>query len=228
MFEVRYTRRVPSRIVVQAEALAWLSANPAPAHASVITSLPDVSELPRVTFDEWRTWFIEAAGRVMRWVPSGGVSIFYQSDIRHAGVWVDKGYLVQRAAEEAGASLIWHKVVCRKEAGTPSLGRPSYSHMLCLARADARPIIQKIARPDVLPEMGFMSWSKAMGVNACRLACEFLRDETETRVVVDPFCGRGTVLSIANELGLDAIGIDLSSRCCSASRRGLRIREGEC
>lgn len=193
-----------------------------------MTSLPDVSELPRVSLGAWREWFASAAGRVMQWVPQDGVSIFYQSDIRHGGAWIDKGYLVQRAAEEVGATLLWHKVVCRKPAGTPSLGRPSYSHMLCFTMGDARTFVQKVARADVLPELGFMSWSKAMGTHACRLACEFLLEETPTRVVVDPFCGRGTVLSIANELGFDAIGIDLSSRCCSAARRGIRIPEGEC
>lgn len=64
-----------------------------------------------------------------------------------------------------------------------------------------------------------MPWSKAMGVEACRLACRYLLDETDTRVVVDPFCGHGTVLAVANALGLDAIGVDRSARQCRAARR---------
>jgi DNA modification methylase len=43
--------------------------------------------------------------------------------------------------------------------------------------------------------------------------------ETSTRVVVDPFCGSGTLLAVANALGLDAIGVDRSARACSAARR---------
>ena len=57
-----------------------------------------------------------------------------------------------------------------------------------------------------------------MGVEACRVACRFLREETATRVVVDPFCGHGTVIAVANLLGLDAIGVDRSRKCCRAAR----------
>ena len=35
-----------------------------------------------------------------------------------------------------------------------------------------------------------------MGVTACEVACRYLADETETRTIVDPFCGRGTVLAV--------------------------------
>ena len=63
-----------------------------------------------------------------------------------------------------------------------------------------------------------MTWSRATGVEACRVACQYLLDETPTRVVVDPFCGRGTVLAVANALGLDALGIDLAARRCRAAR----------
>jgi len=63
-----------------------------------------------------------------------------------------------------------------------------------------------------------MPWSRAMGVDACRLACRFLVENTSTRVVVDPFCGKGTVLAVANETGLDAIGVELSAKRCSAAR----------
>ena len=58
-----------------------------------------------------------------------------------------------------------------------------------------------------------------MGVEACRIACRYLRDETETKLVVDPFCGHGTVLAVANMLGLDALGVDLSARRCRAARK---------
>jgi tRNA G10 N-methylase Trm11 len=42
--------------------------------------------------------------------------------------------------------------------------------------------------------------------------------ETATRTIVDPFCGYGTVLAVANALGLDAIGVDLSTRMCKKAR----------
>lgn len=202
------------RTVVNADALAFMAAHAAPAHSSVVTSLPDVSELS-LSLGDWKTWFVAAAQRVMRWVPANGVAIFFQSDIRHAGVWVDKGYLIQRAAEEVGATLRWHRIVCRKAPGTRSLGRPSYSHLICVGMTSHK---DSKLLPDVLPDAGEMPWSRAMGVGACRLACEYLRNETDTETVVDPFCGKGTLLAVANAMGLHAIGVELSKKRCRAAR----------
>lgn len=207
---------MPTRAVHQTEALAWLEGNPAPAGASVVTSLPDVSELPGASLEQWRAWFVDAARRVLRWLPAGGVAIFYQSDIRYRGAWIDKGYLVMRAAEHEGASVLWHKIVCRAPPGTVALGRPSYSRMIALAAAPRAP--RGRPGPDVLPDAGAMSWSRAMGTTACEVACRFLADETDTRVIVDPFCGRGTVLAVANSMGFDAVGLELSAKRCRAAR----------
>lgn len=205
-----------ARTIVQGEALAWMSENEAPTDASVVTSLPDVSERSDLDFDGWKEWFVLAARRVVAWTPRRGVAIFFQSDIRHGETLVDKSHLVMRAAEAEGASLLWHKIVCRRRPGTISFGRPSWSHMLCVAR-ETRPT-PKRPGPDVLPDAGFMPWSRAMGVAACEVACEYLRDEVLARVVVDPFCGRGTVLAVANAMGLDAIGVELSAKRCRAAR----------
>lgn len=207
----------PSRRIIQAEALAWMAENPAPAGSSVITSLPDVSELPERGFPGWKLWFETAARAVLRWVPEPGLVIFFQSDIRHGGAWLDKGYLVQRAAEAEARTLLWHKIVCRVAPGTVTHGRASYSHLLCFSHAP-RPSITHPG-PDVLPDAGHKPWSKAMGVNACRLACRFLREETETRIVVDPFCGHGTVLAVANHYGFEALGVEISTRKVRAARR---------
>src|SRR5690606_34909971 len=123
-----------SRVVICGDAMPWLLEHTPMAGASFITSLPDVSAFPRSTLDEWKRWFMDAARRVIDATCPTGVSIFYQTDIKRAGVWVDKGYLCQRAAEDAGASLRWHKIVCRKPAGEPVFGRPGYSHLLCFAK----------------------------------------------------------------------------------------------
>ena len=184
--------------------------------ASLVTSLPDVSELPALSLEGWRAWFVTAARRVLQSCPDEGVAIFLQTDVKKEGTWVDKGYLVQRAAELEGHALLWHKVVCRKPPGTVTWGRPSYSHLLCFSREVRVDLARCTA--DVLPEAGLMTWSKAMGVEACRLACRFVLDETRTRTVVDPFCGRGTVLAVANALGLDAVGVEIARKRAKQSR----------
>jgi hypothetical protein len=206
----------PGRVVHHGDALAWLSEQGRLSAASVVTSLPDWSELPRLDFSAWRAWFEDAAVATMHGVPDEGVAIFFQSDIRRAGVWIDKGALVSRAAERAGMHQLFHKIVCREPAGTLTFGRASYSHMLGFARVPRPP--RGIAAADVLPVAGFMPGKKSMGTQACAVACRFILDETTTRTVVDPFCGWGTVLAVANALGMAAIGVDLSARMCGRAR----------
>jgi hypothetical protein len=206
----------PSRVVHHADAIEWLRATGRIAGASVITSLPDVSEIPGLSLEAWKRWFTDAATLAMRSVPDEGVAIFFQSDIRKAGVWIDKGHLVARGAEEAGLGLLFHRIVCRQPPGTPSFGRATYAHLLGFGRVP-RPS-QRTPAADVLPDGGFKPGMKAMGVNACVAACRFVLDETPTRKVVDPFCGFGTVLAVANALGMDAVGVDLSERMCRKAR----------
>jgi hypothetical protein len=217
---VNAVRPEPRRTVFRADALAWLAEHAAEPQTSVITSLPDVSELPEYDFDRWRAWFVGAAEAVLRWVPDDGVTIFYQTDVLSRGVWVDKGFLVLSAAQASGHHLVWHKIVCRAAPGSVSPGRPGYSHLLCFAR-EPRPAF-RTPLPDVLPDAGFETSRKAMGVAACALAVRFVRAETTTRTVVDPFCGRGTTLAVANALGFDAIGVDRNANCCRAAR-GLEV-----
>jgi hypothetical protein len=184
--------------------------------ASVITSLPDISELPRLRFEGWCHWFEDAAAAVMRSVPTTGVAIYFQSDILHAGLWIDKSAMVARGAERAGGRLLFHRIVCRQPAGTLSAGRATYSHLLGFAPV-ARPP-RGFPRADVIPDAGFMPGKKAMGVRACVEACRFVLQETSTRTIVDPFCGWGTVLAVANALGMDAEGVDLSPRMCQRAK----------
>jgi hypothetical protein len=209
----------PARLVIQADALAWLSENAAEPSDAVITSLPDVSELPLLGpgLEGWKRWFVDAAARVMTWTHPGMPSLFFQSDVRYQGKWLDKAFLVQLAAEQVGATLVFHKIVCRKPPGTLTNGRASYSHLLAFTRG--APLVPKKPSADVLPEAGEMPWSRAMGTRACEAACRFLLDETPARRVVDPFCGKGTVLAVANSLGLDALGVELSGKRCRAARK---------
>lgn len=214
---------LPGRSVFHADALPWLRAHAPLRGASVVTSLPDVSEVPALGLEGWQRWFAEAAVATVEAVSDHGAAIFFQSDVRHGGLWIDKGALVIRAAESAGARLLFHKIVCRKPPGTVTIGRASYSHLLGFARV-LRPSLRSCTA-DVLADAGFMPGRKSMGVAACVDACRFVLAETTTRTIVDPFCGYGTVLAVANALGLDAIGVDLSARMCRRAQT-LRVELG--
>ncbi|HEY0713120.1 MAG TPA: SAM-dependent methyltransferase [Polyangia bacterium] len=205
----------PRRDVHAGDALTWLRAHAPLARCSVITSLPDWSELPTLTLAAWKTWFEEAAFAVISAVPADGIAVFFQSDIRSDGAWIDKGHLVTRAAERAGMVTWFHHIVCRKPPGTAGAGRASYAHLLGFGAHPPRVVFPTA---DVMPDGGARPGTKAMGTKACLAALEIIARATPTRTIVDPFCGFGTVLAVANARGFDAVGVDLSVRMCRKAR----------
>lgn len=199
----------PLRTVHCTDGLQWLADHPLGDGHAVLTSLPDSSELRRLSFAEWERWFVEAAAQCLRAVPERSAAIFFQTDVKRDGRWIDKGFLLQRGAVAAEVPLLWHKIVCRAPAGTATRGRPGYAHLLCFSRGLRDEADD--ASADVLPQLGAMTWPKAIGLAAAELAVAWLQRHASARVVVDPFCGIGTVLAVANRHGLDAIGIDIAA-----------------
>lgn len=206
----------PRREVLCGDGVAWLARGPLPPGHALVTSLPDHSELPRLGVEGWRRWFVETAALACRAVADDAVAVFYQTDVKHDGRWIDKAHLVSCGADLAGAHLLWHKVVCRAPPGTTTFGRPAYAHLLCLSRGLR--LEPGRSSPDVLPRLGEMTWARAMGREACELVARFLVAHTTCRTVVDPFCGVGTMLAVANAHGLDAVGVELSSKRAGRAR----------
>ena len=213
------TTQPPNRIVHQGDGIAFL-AERLPADHAIFTSLPDHSELPELGVEGWRTWFIDTVALACRAVADDAVAVFYQTDVKHDGRWVDKGHLVLCGADAAGSHALWHKVVCRVPPGTTTFGRPAYAHLLCVSRQ--RRLAPGASTPDVLPALGAMSWSRAMGAAACEAAVAFIAS-TGARAVVDPFCGQGSALAAANAHGLDAIGVELSRRRAAKARSATHL-----
>ena len=206
----------PSRVVHQGDGVAWLEAAALGPEHAIVTSMPDHSELPALGFEGWRRWFIDVAELACTRVADEAVTIFFQTDVKHEGCWIDKGFLVSLGAERAGSRLLWHKIACRAPVGTTSFVRPAYAHLLCFSRSLRLATGQ--SSPDVLASVGAMPWARAMGVDACRAVTRFLLDHTACRSVVDPFCGVGTMLAVANAEGLDAVGIELSRKRAERAR----------
>lgn len=204
--------------------MAWLDAHPLPPDHAVVTSLPDLSELPSMRFEGWKRWFSDTAALACARTAPEAVTVFYQTDIKHEGRWIDKARLVDEGADAAGSQLLWHRIVCRVPPGTPTFGRPGYAHLLCYSRGLRLTPAQSAA--DVLPALGAMPWPRAMGAAACEAVCTFLLAHTGCRVVVDPFCGHGTMLAVANARGLAAVGVELSAKRADRARR-LEVRAGE-
>jgi hypothetical protein len=199
------------------DGVAWLGAARLPADHAVVTSLPDLSELPTLGFDGWRRWFVDTVALACRAVADESVAVFYQTDVKHDGRWVDKAFLVGLGVEQAGSALLWHKIVCRVPPGATTFGRPAYAHLLCASRGLR--LAPGQSSPDVLPRLGEMTWARAMGREACEAIVRFLVAHTRCRTVVDPFCGLGTMLAVANAAGLDAIGVERSPRRAERARQ---------
>lgn len=204
------------RFVYSEDAIEWLKSYEENEPASFLGSLPDYSEFHSYTLSEWKEWFFSTAQLILNSTSPDGVSIFFQSDIKHEGVWIDKAFIVQKAAEALGHELLWHKIFCRFPAGTITFGRPSFSHMLCFSK-NIRPDLSK-STADVIPDVGEKTWMRGIGLEASLLASNFVLKQTPTKLLINPFCGEGSVLAAANFVGLNAIGIERSPKRAQKAR----------
>ena len=204
------------RTIHHGDGVAFLAQGELPADHAIVTSLPDASELPELGMARWQRWFVDTVALACRAVADDAVAMFYQTDVKHDGRWVDKGHLVLTGADAAGSHALWHKIVCRVPAGTTTFGRPAYAHLIAVSRTRRLPPGQ--STPDVLPALGAMTWSRAMGAAACEAAVQFAAS-LGARTIVDPFCGHGSVLAVANAHGLAAIGVERSRRRAAKARR---------
>ncbi|MBL0214906.1 MAG: SAM-dependent methyltransferase [Myxococcales bacterium] len=206
---------MPAREVHCGDGVAFLARGRLPDDHAIFTSLPDHSEVPTMGVPVWKQWFIDTVALACKALADDAVAVFYQTDVKYDGRWIDKGHLVLTGADAAGSHALWHKVVCRVPAGMVTFGRPAYAHVICVSRE--RRLAPGASTADVLPALGKMSWSRAMGSAACEVAISFIA-ATGARTVVDPFCGQGTALAMANAHGLDAIGVELSKRRAAKAR----------
>lgn len=209
------------RVVHHGDGIAFLARGRLPDDHAIITSLPDHSELPALGVAGWTRWFVDTVALACRAVADDAVAVFYQTDVKHDGRWIDKGHLVLCGADAADSHALFHKIVCRVPPGTTTFGRPAYAHLIAVSRA--RRLAPGASTPDVLPALGAMTWSRAMGAAACEAAVAFVAS-TGARVVVDPFCGKGSALAAANAHGLAAIGVELSRRRAAAARKATHVR----
>jgi len=205
----------PKREIICADAIAWMQARGRIDGACAVTSLPDVSEIGK-SLPVWRDWFLNAVHLVVESVPADSAALFFQSDIKRSGVWIDKGAMVIRAAEDAGARVLLHKIICRRPPGTLTQGRPGFTHLIAVSKEMKCPDTLPI--PDVIADAGPSLWIRATGLRATAQAVRFARDQVGAKLIFDPFCGVGTIPAVANALGLDALGIELAKKRCEQSR----------
>jgi DNA methylase len=211
---------LPRRLVFCADALEWM-----PRHEgqfAVITSLPDALEAGFTAeqwgrdLERWRGWFIAAARFAMLCAAPEAPAIFYQTDRKADGALISKPRLLQAAAEPIGARLLWHKIALRGRENSVDLFRPSYCHLMAFSQKGS----SGKATADVF-ERGKLLYKNAMGMTAAEVACNHAGKSG--RAILDPFCGQGSVLAIANRLGFDSVGIDLDPEQCEKAARLIAV-----
>jgi hypothetical protein len=186
---------------------------------AIVTSIPEMDEM-KMTFKEYIPFFRNTARRCLEAVKETGYCIFLQTDRKYKG-WVDKSYLITGEAEALGMRLLWHKIALRVEVGKTDLYRPGYSHMLCYSKKG------KIGIPtaDVV-HRGEVTYPNAFGMDAVRHVVGYLKKQG-VKSVVDPFVGSGTVVAIANALGMKAVGVDIDKVQCEKARKLVLSAEAE-
>lgn len=166
-----------------------------------ITSLPDWDETNINNVCLWEEWFIGTVRYILSKLTDDGYAFFYQSDRKYEGKLIDKSYLCNVAARQAGVPLLWHKIAIKREVECIDLFRPTFTHLLLFGKGKPGKAI-----PDLF-YTGKMIYKNAMGLNACKICCDFFRGKTHT--IIDPFCGQGSVLAIANAYGFNSIGVEI-------------------
>ena len=230
------------RTVLLRDALEWmqdLGPEGFPENSCVITSLPDWSEIKKgqnMSLKSYVDWFRRALELLFKSCREGTMIIFFQTDICSGGVWLNKAALICQEADNGRAVLLWHKITFDPAAvNIPRRGGSAdYSHLLCfmvlkdavdprreeVCRDDGRAALSaRCSIPDLIPR-GRKVYAQGMGTEVITQVLEWLcKVQPATEIIVDPFCGRGTVLALANQHGLSALGVDLDAACAKAAQR---------
>ena len=202
--------------IYQADGIEWCRENPNA--GAVVTSLPDPENIifPEGSEYEgqpWR-WFRAAIEASAEATHPNAPLVLRQTDRRDNGT-TSKAALafdVLLNRSDSDWRLLWHKVILQQEPETTNIHRPTYSHLLAFGRSAVGPGSRT---PDVL-RPGDKLYDNGMGLATAERAVEFAGSAHE--MIVDPFCGRGTVPVMADALGYSAIGVDLDPQQVAHAR----------
>jgi len=203
------------KTVICADSLEWLPANRN--QGAVITSLPEAVELGMENLQEYGAWFIRAAHACFSSSTESCPVIFSQTDKRAGGVWLDKAHLLHGVADSLGYRCLWHKIELRDEPGTKNLFRPGYRHLIAFGNGTAVGDAAGNLRSEDVIRKSEVLYEDGIGFAAVEIAVNFCLHYTKK--ILDPFCGRGTVLFVAERKGAEVTGVDISPVQCMASRQ---------
>lgn len=191
------------KVIIEDDAIHWLKSQKDHSLDNVVTGICDLDETD-YSFEKYINFFNHVAELIFQ--KSKGYVIFIQTDRKYKKTWIDKSFLLTDVATDQSYRLMWHKICLLREVNRSDLHRPTYSHVLCYSQH----LGPGESTPDVLP-VSKRLYKNGTPLGAAELAIQFVK-RYNPGVVVDPFVGRGTITSLANKHGLDAIGIDLDPK----------------
>ena len=210
------------RVIVCQDALEWMDTIGS-LPGSVLTGMPDIHEFLGWSDADYSEWVIAAVVKVMETLKEGQIACFHQTDARaNRCDTLSKPFLIMKGVERSGvaASLLWHKVALASPCGHAKVGRPGFTHMMCFFKGTPpNPKVKYQNFPDVI-DRGQLLWPRGMGIIAVMKSIEFIKWAVgDDVVIVDPFCGHGSVPAVANSMGLKSYGVDLSPGCCRKAEK---------
>jgi hypothetical protein len=185
---------------------------------AVCTGIADAAEIG-ATLEQWLDWCRECLGLAMALATPGCPVVMCLTDRKADGQTYSKAEMVFAAGRACGYKLLWHKIAIRKGVGKTDLHRPGYTHMIAMGDATCKP---GSATPDVI-EHGRLIYPNALGLTAAKLCVSYCLQSS--KVVVDPFCGRGTIPAMVSALGGHGIGVDILQSQIALAKQ-LVIRRG--
>ncbi len=178
---------------------------------SVLTSIPDREETD-MSIEEWKHWFCNVVRKIVS--KTNNYAIFYQTNRKVDGGLIDKSYLVNQGISISGGKLLWSKIALCRDVNASDLFRPTFTHILCASKKKG----SGKNKADVI-HRGKMIYKNAMGLNACMFCLDFIKNNSDTKVITDPFCGQGSILAIADKMGFETIGVDILEEQCEKSKK---------
>lgn len=180
---------------------------------AIITSLPDMDEI-NMDIPEWTKWITRACIQLAAALDDDGIIFFYQTNRKHKGYLIDKSWMITNCFYFLGYKKIHEKIVLKQKVNTVSLFRPAHSKIFSFSK--------KLTSGKGVPEVfdtGKMLYKNAMGYNAAKSCVNYIKKHVDTDTILDPFCGQGSVLKIANDMGMNAIGIDILKEQCKLAKK---------
>lgn len=181
---------------------------------SVFTSLPDAEETG-MAMGYWEVWFRTNVRLICQNLAPEGYAIFYQTDRKYKGHLLSKSEMVISAATAAGCKTIFHRIALTTKVGAKCPFRPGFTHLIAVSKEGT---VGTIQLPETF-EAGRKVYDNATGLEACRVAFEFLAHH-DIREVWDFYCGRGSIQFVGErKFGMKVHSIDIDNRQCAQAER---------